>query len=207
MTGYYIWLNNTQAGPFTTAQLRELVVAGKVARNAQVIAASSFDKSKPWTNTWTSLSAVLSSGPEHESRSKEDDDEVIRFKCGNCQVWLSVKLDQICNGHRCPKCKTIYRITEQQAKPRAYLIMPVMEQKSRPEEKRDVPRSVCNSFAFFGLDPACSSDDLRTAFRHKMTQYHPDKVAHMAPEFRQVAEEKSKEINCHYDVISKWKRL
>ena len=40
---------------------------------------------------------------------------------------------------------------------------------------------------------------VKSAYRRLIAQYHPDKVATLAPEFRALAEEKSKELNAAYD--------
>ncbi|CAG9233032.1 Heat shock protein DnaJ domain protein [Paraburkholderia caribensis] len=51
-----------------------------------------------------------------------------------------------------------------------------------------------------------TSDQLRTAYRQRMSQYHPDKVSNLAPEFRDLAESKSKEINRAFDLLARFSR-
>lgn len=45
-----------------------------------------------------------------------------------------------------------------------------------------------------GLAPGTPKDEAKRAFRALVTQYHPDKVAHMAPEFQELAERRTREI-------------
>ena len=45
-----------------------------------------------------------------------------------------------------------------------------------------------------GIAPGTSKDEAKRAFRALVTQYHPDKVAHMAPEFQELADRKTREI-------------
>jgi DnaJ like chaperone protein len=40
------------------------------------------------------------------------------------------------------------------------------------------------------------------AYREMARAYHPDRVAHLAPEFRAVAERKMREINEAYDLLT-----
>lgn len=40
--------------------------------------------------------------------------------------------------------------------------------------------------------------EIEGAYRSKISQYHPDKVAQMGPEIRELAESKSQEINAAY---------
>lgn len=49
-----------------------------------------------------------------------------------------------------------------------------------------------------GLSPRASDDEVKTAYRLLMLQYHPDKVASLGKELRDLAEEKSKQIGAAY---------
>ena len=44
----------------------------------------------------------------------------------------------------------------------------------------------------------CSTEALKTAYRARMAEYHPDKVSTLGQELRELAERKSKEINAAY---------
>ncbi|WP_322046623.1 J domain-containing protein [Paraburkholderia sp. J67] len=63
------------------------------------------------------------------------------------------------------------------------------------------------------IEEACSvlqltrpftTEQLRAAYRQRMSQYHPDKVSSLAPEFRELAEAKSKEINRAFDLLERF---
>jgi len=54
-----------------------------------------------------------------------------------------------------------------------------------------------------GLNIGASPEEIKAAYRKLSMKYHPDKVAHLGQEFRQVAEEKMKEINAAYQFLSK----
>jgi hypothetical protein len=49
--------------------------------------------------------------------------------------------------------------------------------------------------AVLGVAPGATFEQVRQAWRARITQYHPDKVAHLAPEFRALAEQKTRELN------------
>jgi len=53
-------------------------------------------------------------------------------------------------------------------------------------------------WAILGVAPTASPSEIARAFRARMAQYHPDKVATMGPEIRALAEEKSKAITLAY---------
>ncbi len=46
-----------------------------------------------------------------------------------------------------------------------------------------------------------SRDEIRAAYRREIAQYHPDKVAQLGPELRELATEKSKQINEAYRIL------
>ena len=47
------------------------------------------------------------------------------------------------------------------------------------------------------------SEKIKTSYRKKIAQYHPDRVGAMGPEIREVAEKKAKEINEAYEHFRK----
>lgn len=58
-------------------------------------------------------------------------------------------------------------------------------------------------FATLGVSPTCTDDQLRKAYRKKVSEWHPDKLNNMAPELRQIANDKCAEINAAYERIQR----
>lgn len=56
-------------------------------------------------------------------------------------------------------------------------------------------------FETLGLEPGASFEEIKSAYRKLSMKYHPDKVGHLGEEFRQVAEEKMKELNQAYQYL------
>jgi hypothetical protein len=52
-----------------------------------------------------------------------------------------------------------------------------------------------------GLERGTPLPEARRAFRALIAQYHPDKVAHLAPEFRELAEERTRQL------VAAWEQL
>ena len=70
------------------------------------------------------------------------------------------------------------------------------------QERADEARSEGWSLPWYevlGITPNASVSEIRTAYKRKMSQYHPDKVAGLGPEFNKIAEQKAKEINLAYE--------
>jgi len=53
------------------------------------------------------------------------------------------------------------------------------------------------------VPPGSDFKAIKAAYQNKIRQYHPDKVADMGPEVREVAEKRSKEINEAYSILKK----
>ena len=56
-------------------------------------------------------------------------------------------------------------------------------------------------YEVLGIGVSASKEEIRIAYRKMASLYHPDKVAHLAPEFRDMADRKMKEINTAYGSI------
>jgi DnaJ-domain-containing protein 1 len=56
------------------------------------------------------------------------------------------------------------------------------------------------------VDPKAGDDEIETAYRRLIAQYHPDKVDGAAPEIRELAAKRAGAINAAYDAIQKIRR-
>ncbi|MBI5544792.1 MAG: DnaJ domain-containing protein [Deltaproteobacteria bacterium] len=54
-----------------------------------------------------------------------------------------------------------------------------------------------------GIHKGTQYEQVRRAYRALVQQYHPDKVAHLAPEFRKLAEERTRDLNLAFTLIEK----
>ena len=106
---------------------------------------------------------------------------------------------------RCPSCKLVYKILLVRAFPQAYLITPELEQKSESNKKhRDLSKDNITALNYFGLNEDAKFEQVKTAWRELVKQYHPDKVAHLGPDLRSLADSKTKEINLMYDNLQQY---
>lgn len=129
----------------------------------------------------------------------------VSFQCAFCTATLSINLVNIDKENRCPRCKTIYKLTVQQSNPVVVLIIPQIDN-SHQKAWTNIPQEILDLLKYFDLSSDCESEDIKKAYKKKITQYHPDKVSHLAPEFKVIAEEKTKEINKCYKTLMQWKQ-
>lgn len=71
------------------------------------------------------------------------------------------------------------------------------EETVEPEKQSDPQEE--DFASVLGLIAPYDMDDVKSAYRTLIAQYHPDKVSRMGDEIRDVAERKAKEINESYD--------
>jgi hypothetical protein len=65
----------------------------------------------------------------------------------------------------------------------------------RAEERPD-------PFTVLGVSRNATFEEIKRAYRTKMREYHPDKVASLGAELREVAERKAKQINEAFETLS-----
>jgi len=73
---------------------------------------------------------------------------------------------------------------------------------SKPEAtlSSEVPSESIPSWAtILGVAADASAEEIRRAYQQRIAEYHPDKVAALGAELRELAERKSKEINLAYE--------
>jgi DnaJ-domain-containing protein 1 len=52
-----------------------------------------------------------------------------------------------------------------------------------------------------GVPPGASGEEITRAYRERMKEYHPDRVAGLGPELRELAHEKTVEIQRAWDAL------
>jgi DnaJ-domain-containing protein 1 len=53
-------------------------------------------------------------------------------------------------------------------------------------------------YQLLGVSRGAKKEEIRSAYLQMMSLYHPDKVAHLAPEYQEIAKQKSQQINESY---------
>lgn len=89
------------------------------------------------------------------------------------------------------------KIKEEPKKPRE-------EKKKEPPKKKEEPKpKTVTDEEIFGLRPGekFTQDELKKRYRELLKGTHPDKVAALDPDFKKLADKKTKEINTAYEKL------
>jgi DnaJ-domain-containing protein 1 len=65
------------------------------------------------------------------------------------------------------------------------------------------PVGTASPYSILGVSETASMDEVEQAFRRKISDYHPDKVANAAVEIKELAEQRAREINSAFEEIQK----
>ena len=68
------------------------------------------------------------------------------------------------------------------------------------------PPLATDPYATLGVSSSASDQEIEQAWRRKMSDYHPDRVANAADEIRALAETRAREINAAYEAIQQQRR-
>ncbi len=72
------------------------------------------------------------------------------------------------------------------------------EQRASGQQRAAESEPAFDPHHVLGIDPSASADEIRDAYKTRMSEYHPDKVEHLGVELREVAHRKSLEIQKAY---------
>jgi curved DNA-binding protein CbpA len=61
---------------------------------------------------------------------------------------------------------------------------------------------VKSHYDLIGVDPGADAETIKKAFRRAITQYHPDKVTHLAMEFQELASIRAAELTTAYKILT-----
>lgn len=71
----------------------------------------------------------------------------------------------------------------------------------REAEVEETPMDVVEALAVLGCSPLADQEEIERAFRDRSRTCHPDKVAHLDPDFQNLAERKFKRLREAYDLL------
>jgi DnaJ-domain-containing protein 1 len=116
------------------------------------------------------------------------------FDCPVCKNNFKINTNDDFNAFACKNCRSIFSYEWKNNK---LIISAVKKQKYIPDEIRKAAN-------IFELEFPISEEDLKKSYHKILAQYHPDKVAHLAKEFIDLSEQKTKEIIKNYELLKSW---
>ncbi len=123
--------------------------------------------------------------------------------CPECRKKIRVKMPLSFSRGRCTACLAEFSVYMDDGVVRVYKSTHKeqrhSENKKTSETKKEDPLASC--YKTLGVDSSASPSYIRDAYRKKIRQYHPDKVANLGEKLQELANEESKNINDAYAVL------
>ena len=78
-----------------------------------------------------------------------------------------------------------------------------------PGKRPDAPAATPtpDPYDVLGISPEASNEEVEQAWRRRMQEYHPDRVANAAAELRELAERRAREANAAWETIRRQRKL
>jgi hypothetical protein len=158
---------------------------GPVPRDAEVVG-----------HTWQYVNK--SGGPDRRFKNNR---QLPKAKYGNLHITSSTGLNLVIETSKWAAASEVAGIFRQLRHPS------FSESRSGREANsaQFVAEDMAAAWETLGLKPGASDEEISSAYRNLAKMYHPDRVSGMAPEFREVAERRMKEINAAHELLSKSK--
>lgn len=122
------------------------------------------------------------------------------ISCPACaqQIRFTVPLKN--NKAKCKKCSAKFRL-DVDANGHVYIT-----ELSKPEEKNTLD-TLDECYAVLDISPDSNAAEIRTAYKKKIMEYHPDKVDNLGVKIKKVAESETRRINAAFAMLQENKHL
>tara|TARA_R110001583_G_scaffold164400_1_gene316854 strand:- start:6902 stop:7516 length:615 start_codon:yes stop_codon:yes gene_type:complete len=128
-----------------------------------------------------------------EAATKE---EVRIFSCPSCKQRIRVTLPLPGGVGKCAKCNGRFGISIDDNG-----TLYITGINNSQNNYNSSISTIGECFTILGLIEGASSEDIKSAYRRKMKEYHPDKVAHLGEKLRSIADIETKRLNTAYAIL------
>lgn len=126
------------------------------------------------------------------------------FDCVNCTGRIRLKIPAAADAFRCPKCQHAYSVVIASSDPLVAVVVPAAIRELVQAPQRAMPAHVLAAFGALELEPTYEISTVRERYLALIAQYHPDKVSHLGPELKRLAQEKTTRIVGAYATVGEY---
>jgi len=125
----------------------------------------------------------------------------LEFVCVACATKIRIRDSAKSGTLKCPVCGIRLNVRIVDGAPK---VEKEHEEAKVASSKGQETESPCQ---ILGVSRNCSPQELKAAYRRKLKEYHPDRVADMGVEIQMLAERKTKDINWAYEQLCKGRSI
>ena len=190
---YHVLVSGTPKGPFTKDAVLDLHRRRLISEDSPgCITNPHFQPKPPSVASWLPIRTLL---PEIlDGRQQRNGDSATVVDCPACGTQLRVQSSAAALW-RCPSCRARLRVYfTSSGHATAEVEVEAARKESVPPPPHSPPRAWESPHDILGVRPSATHSEIKAAYRSRIQEYHPDKVASLGPELRALAEEKTKLI-------------
>lgn len=190
---YHVLINGTSKGPFTKAEVLDLHRRLLISDDTPgCITNPKLQPKPPSVASWLPIRTLL---PDIlDGRQQRNGDTATVVGCPACGTQLRVQRSAAALW-RCPTCRARLRVRfSSSGHATAETEVEADCEESGPPPLHSTPRSWNSPYEILGIRSSATLVEIKAAYRSRIQEYHPDKVAALGPELRALAEEKTKLI-------------
>jgi len=130
--------------------------------------------------------------------SPKSNSETRIILCPSCRRKIRIKLPLQGNRAKCGNCSACFGLQFDQS---GQLKTEYVKSEGASSRSKSASPSVEDYYKTLGLEPSATADEVRTAYRKKIREYHPDRVANLGDKLKTIADKESKAINAAYSML------
>ena len=119
--------------------------------------------------------------------------------CPSCEYKIKIKLPLPSNIDKCIKCLSRFKLKIDSDDS---LYITLIENKTNSSKKTDsIIKTVDDCFSILEISYNANKKDIKTAYKKKMIEHHPDKTMKLGKKLQELAQKEAKNINLAYSML------
>lgn len=119
------------------------------------------------------------------------------FLCPNCKQKIRVVLPLPSNRGKCSSCQNLFKVSSDEFG-NIYIYGA-----DKNKSTHDATLTVTDSFNILEINQSSTESEIKRAYKIKMKEYHPDKVASLGDKLKDIATKETKQINAAFKMLQK----
>lgn len=137
----------------------------------------------------------------NEKNHEQDKGYFVTLPCPTCQVKLRLNLPINNSNGRCGKCKAKFVIKSDNTG--GIWLEAIYEQDSQSSNKNSSSSTleIADALSLLGLQQGATKNEIKIAYRKKVSEYHPDKVQGLGEKIQKIALEETQKLNKAVEIL------
>ena len=133
---------------------------------------------------------------ENDSFQSDVGERIIN--CPSCKQKIRIRLPLHRNIGKCIKCSTRFELHMDES---GHIYITKLDEKGKSYGGETAIDTIDNCFEILEVSQNSTPAEIKSAYRKRMMEYHPDKVEKLGSKLKKIAEEESKKLNAAYSIL------